>query len=91
MWYIYILRCNDGSFYTGISSDIQKGLLVHNRGKGSKYTRSKRPVELIYAEETDTKSQAKKRELEVKALSRENKKKLIKFGKGRRFPSAHEI
>jgi len=91
IWYVYILRCNDDSFYTGISTNVGERLLRHNNGKGSKYTRSRRPVELAYMEKFQTKSQALKREIEIKKLSVENKKKLIKFGIGQRFPSVHSI
>jgi len=91
IWYVYILRCNDDSFYTGISTNVGERLLRHNNGKGSKYTRSRRPVELAYMEKFQTKSQALKREIEIKKLSVENKKKLIKFEIGQRFPSVHSI
>ena len=89
MWYVYILRCNDSSLYTGISTDVVERLLRHNSGKGAKYTRFRKPVGLAYTEEFQNKSQALKREIEIKKLSTENKKKLIKFGLGHRFPSAH--
>jgi putative endonuclease len=91
MWYVYILRCKDGSFYTGISVDVEKRLERHNNSKGAKYTRARRPVELLYAEKFDTKIEAIKREIEIKSFSRENKIKLIKFGLGQRFPSAKNI
>ncbi len=77
MWFLYILECSDGSFYTGISNDLNKRLKEHNSGKGSKYTRARLPVEFIYTEELKDKSQALKREAEVKQLSRIQKKQLV--------------
>jgi putative endonuclease len=77
-WFIYILQCSDGSFYTGISNNVQARLKQHNNGKGSKYIRSKRPAVLIYTEKVDTKSQALKREIEIKGLSRDEKEQLVK-------------
>ncbi|MCX5692691.1 MAG: GIY-YIG nuclease family protein [Candidatus Omnitrophica bacterium] len=80
MWYIYILKCNDSSFYAGISTNVKERLKAHNSGKGSKYTRSHLPVTLLYIEECDSRSKALKRELEIKSLSSANKKRLIKHG-----------
>ena len=77
MWYLYILRCRDGSLYTGITTDVEKRLEAHQSGKGAKYTRGRGPLELIYKEECGGHSEALKRELEVKALSRAEKLKLI--------------
>lgn len=91
MWYVYILRCKDGTFYSGISEDVEKRLALHNRGKGAKFTRRKRPLELLYTEQCDSKSRALSREIEIKNLSRENKLRLIKFGSGNRFPSASTL
>ena len=91
MWYTYILRCSDGSFYAGITTDVEKRLLCHNSGKASKYTRSRRPVELLYIEKLTTKSEAISREKEIKNFSVKNKRRLVKFGLGRRFPSAVNI
>jgi len=85
MWYVYVLRCNDKSLYTGISTDVNKRLLRHNSGKGAKYTRHRRPVELVYVEEFITKSEALKREIEIKKLGKENKKRLIRFGLGKKL------
>ena len=77
-WKLYILRCGDGSLYTGISTDVQRRLEEHRSGKGAKYTRSRGPLELVYEEECGDHSAARKRELEIKKLSREEKIKLIK-------------
>ena len=77
MWYLYILRCGDGSLYTGITTDVEKRLEVHRAGKGAKYTRGRGPLELVYREECGTHSAALKRELEIKAMPREEKQKII--------------
>lgn len=81
MWFVYILRCGDGSLYTGITTDVERRLAVHRSGKGAKYTRSHLPVELVYTEECENHSVALKREWEIKKLSREEKMILIKEGK----------
>ena len=78
MWYLYILRCKDGSLYTGITTDVEKRLEAHRSGKGAKYTRGRAPLELVYREECGDHSTALHREIEVKALPREEKLKLIK-------------
>lgn len=77
IWKLYILRCGDGSLYTGITTDVEKRLEVHRSGKGAKYTRGRGPLELVYTEECGTHSDALKRELEIKALPREEKQRLI--------------
>ena len=77
MWYLYILRCKDGSLYTGITTDVEKRLESHQSGKGAKYTRGRGPLALVYKEECVDHSEALKRELEVKALTRAEKLKLI--------------
>ena len=79
-WFVYILECSDGSFYTGITTDLEKRVRRHNSGSGAKYTRSRRPVKLIYGKETASKSAAKRKEIEIKSLSRENKERLIEKG-----------
>ena len=76
-WKLYILRCRDGSLYTGITTDVEKRFAAHNAGKGAKYTRGRGPLELVYREDCGNHSAALKRELEIKALSREEKMKLI--------------
>lgn len=77
--YVYILRCADGTFYTGYTTDPERRTRVHNSGKGAKYTRSRLPVELIYIEEFDDKSEAQSREYAIKQLSRAEKEKLVKW------------
>ena len=77
-WSVYMLRCGDGSLYTGVAKDVQERLKMHQSGKGAKYTRGRGPLELVYAETCECKSDALKREIFIKALSREEKLKLIK-------------
>ena len=76
-WYLYILRCGDNSLYTGITTDVEKRLEAHRSGKGAKYTRGRGPLELVYREQCGTHSDALKRELEIKKMSREQKQELI--------------
>ena len=77
MWYLYILRCGDGSLYTGITTDVPRRLEAHRQGKGANYTRGRGPLELVYQETCGTHSDALKRELEVKALPRAQKEQMI--------------
>ena len=70
---VYILRCGDGSLYTGITNDLEHRVAVHNSGKGAKYTRSRLPVEPIYWETVPDKPTALRREWEIKAMKREQK------------------
>ena len=77
-WKLYILRCGHGPLYTGITTAVQKRLEAHRTGKGAKYTRGRGPLELVYQEDCGTHSDALKRELEIKALPREEKLKLTK-------------
>ena len=76
-WYLYILRCGDGTLYTGITNDVEKRLAAHRAGKGAKYTRGRGPLELVYREELPDHSAALKRELEIKSMPRAEKEKLI--------------
>ena len=76
-WYLYILRCRDGSLYTGITDDVQRRLAAHRAGKGAKYTRGRGPLELVYSEICGSHSDALKRELAIKALTKPEKLKLI--------------
>ena len=78
MYYLYILECNDKSLYTGITNDLKKRLATHLNGKGSKYVRSRLPFELKYTEEFETKSEALKREISIKRLSKIEKIDLVK-------------
>lgn len=75
--YVYIVKCKDGSLYTGWARDVKHREAVHNSGNGAKYTRSRLPVTLVYWEEHENKSQALKREIAIKKLSRSKKLELI--------------
>lgn len=77
MNYTYIVRCCDATLYTGWTNDLDKRMEAHNSGKGARYTRSRRPVELVYFESFDTKQEAMRREWEIKQLNREEKLLLI--------------
>ena len=72
-WFVYMVRCADGSLYTGIAKDVTRRCQQHNAGTASRYTRSRLPVELVYHEAHHTQSSALKRELEIKALDRQRK------------------
>ena len=76
-WYLYILRCKDNTLYTGITTDVARRLDAHRSGKGAKYTRGRCPLELIYQEHCGTHSEALKRELEIKAMSRKKKEEMV--------------
>ena len=76
-WYVYMLRCGDGSLYTGSTNDLPRRLTAHQSGKGAKYTRSRPPVELAYWEEAEDKSAALRREAAIKRLRRPQKEALI--------------
>ena len=78
LWFVYILRCNDGSLYTGIAKDVDRRLEQHNAGTASRYKRSRLPATIEYQEEQPNQSMALKRELVIKALSRKAKEALIK-------------
>ena len=78
--FVYIVKCKDGSLYTGYAKDIQARVAKHNEGKGAKYTKIRRPVELVYQEMYGTKSEALKREYEIKTFSRKKKLKMIEEG-----------
>lgn len=77
MYYVYIVECSDGSLYTGITTDVNKRILTHNAGKGSKYTRTRRPVVLRASFEAKDRSEASKEEYRIKQLTREEKLKLL--------------
>ncbi len=77
IWHLYILRCRDNTLYTGITTDVEKRLEAHRSGKGAKYTRGRGPLVLVYQETCGSHSAALRRELEIKALSREEKEGLI--------------
>jgi len=78
-WSVYILKCKDSTFYVGVTTDVTRRILEHNtcNNKGAKYTRSRRPVKLVYSEPQSTRSEACKREAALKKLTRAQKQALI--------------
>lgn len=79
MWFTYILLCRDGSLYTGCTNNLQKRFSEHKNGKGGRYTRSHKPIKLVYQEQFNTQSEALKREIQIKSWSREKKIKILKL------------
>ncbi len=78
VWKVYIVECSDGTYYTGITTDIDRRILEHNFSfKSAKYTRSRRPVRLVYEESHDNRSLASKREYQIKKMKRKDKILLI--------------
>lgn len=77
MWFVYILECSDGTLYTGITTDVNKRLLTHNKGKGAKYCRNRLPVVLRASFEAENRSLASKEEYRIKQLTRQKKLDLI--------------
>ena len=75
--WVYILKCSDGTLYTGWTNDIERRLAAHNRGTASKYTRGRRPVELVWKEEFTAKEDAMSREAHIKSLSKKQKTKIF--------------
>ena len=75
--YIYIVECTDGTWYTGWTNDLVKRIAAHNSGRGAKYTRSRRPVRLVYSEEFETSVEAQRREYAVKRMTRQEKEALV--------------
>ncbi len=72
-WTVYILRCNDDSLYTGITNDLEQRISKHETGTGAKYTRGRGPFTIVYTEKCKDRSEASKRELEIKSYSKEKK------------------
>ena len=78
MWYVYILECNDATLYTGVTTDITRRLVEHNTStKGAKYTRSRRPVKIVYSCSLPTRSEAQKQEYLLRKKSKEEKTRII--------------
>ncbi len=76
-WFVYILRCGDGSLYTGISTDVEQRVATHNAGRGARYTRPRLPVTVVHVERKRSRSTALKREAAIKALSRSEKLSML--------------
>ena len=90
-WFVYVVRCRDGSLYTGISNDVDARVACHNSGKGARYTRARRPVQLVYTERKRSRSYALRREAAIKALPRTDKVLLIEQGPPRRAPRVQRV
>jgi putative endonuclease len=73
MWFVYVLLCSDNSLYTGSTNDLEKRFFKHKSGKGGNYTRSHKPLKIVYSENVESKSQALKREIEIKSWTRSKK------------------
>lgn len=81
-WYLYVLECSDGTYYTGISNDIPRRVAMHNAGTASRYTRARRPVKIIHRKRCRSRSDALKKEYALKQLTREEKEGYLeKHGK----------
>ena len=78
MHFVYIVRCEDGSLYTGYTTDVSERLITHNSGKGAKYTRSRLPVSLVYYKRVDSKSMGLRLEARIKKLTKKEKEDLVK-------------
>ena len=76
-FFVYIARCSDGSLYTGYTSDLEMREKQHNEGKGARYTRGRGPVKIVYSERFQNKSNAMKREYQIKKMKREEKERLV--------------
>ncbi len=83
-FFVYIVRCRDGSFYTGLTTDLARRVEKHNQGRGAKYTASHRPVKLVYREACGDLRAAMRRERRIKSLTRAAKAELIRRGRRRR-------
>lgn len=75
-WFVYILLCGDGTFYTGVTLDLAKRLQAHQKGEGAQYTKGRQPLKLIYQESLKTRSEAQQREWQIKSLTKSQKKAL---------------
>lgn len=76
-WHVYIVRCADGTLYTGVTTDVEMRVAVHNTGRGARYTRSRLPVALVYTERAGARGDALRREHQIKRLTRGRKHRLI--------------
>ena len=85
MYYLYILKCSDGSLYTGITTDVERRLKEHKEGKGGHYTRARKVLRVVYTEEHPDRSTASKREAEIKKWDKNKKNDLIKLGKTAKY------
>jgi putative endonuclease len=86
-WFVYMLLCADGSYYTGITTDPGRRLAQHNAGKGCRFTAGRRPVRLVFCEEHAGQSEARKRELQIQPMSRTSKQQLVSTQQSEAPPS----
>ena len=86
MPFVYMVACNDGTLYTGWTTDVEARIAAHNAGRGSRYCKQRRPVRLVYQEELPDRSAAQRREMAIKRLKRRKKLELIELS-GRRLPT----
>lgn len=92
MNYTYMVRCRDGTFYTGWTNCLEKRIACHNAGKGAKYTKARLPVELVYYETFEKKEEAMRREWQIKQMNRKEKTDLIlSFGKDKKKRACYSI
>ena len=78
IWFVYMVHCSDGTLYTGITNDLEKRIRAHNSGReGARYTRSRRPVKLVYSKEVESKSAAASLEYKIKRLPRSKKDQIV--------------
>ena len=77
VWFVYIVRCSDGTLYTGVTTDADKRVAEHNRSQGARYTRSRQPVELVYLEPAADRGAALRRESEIKRMRSAAKRRMI--------------
>lgn len=77
MWHVYMVRCEDDSLYAGVTTDIERRMREHNAGKGARYTRSRRPVALVYTEKARSQSEALQREVQIKKMTKQKKENLV--------------
>lgn len=91
-YYVYILRCKDGSYYTGHAKDVEKRFEMHKKGRGARYTRMHEPEKLVYLEEFESRGDAMKRERQIKTLSHNKKQQLINDNnKGKGVPAKTKL
>ncbi|WP_053368661.1 GIY-YIG nuclease family protein [Bacillus sp. FJAT-27245] len=89
--YFYVLSCRDGSYYGGYTNDLERRVRLHNEGKGAKYTRGRSPVELVFAQAFQTKTEAMQAEYRFKQLSRVKKEEFLAREGGRAYAAAKEL
>lgn len=88
-YFVYMLCCSDGSYYSGYTNDVERRESVHNAGKGAKYTRSRRPVHVVYQEQCEDKGEALRRERALKRLTHREKEALARTYQKQKAPAAH--